>query len=267
MKLEIDAIIHFIVCPKCKASLKIILNNNIICDGCGEEYPWNGESWDLIPSSWANSSDLWSAWEEVQRNGMVSYTNDPQHNLGVGERTDYLNFGKFCNFDGLVLDVGCGPQPWPAHFKFHSNQTVFIGIDPLVGLSKADYIKFRALAEYLPFKNNVFDHVVFATSLDHFVDPLPPLKEAVRVCKVTGEIDIWIGEKCSDAPKPDFSPEWYNKLKKPDNAEDVFHLRRLDNSRILFFIQELGLNIVYNESHIVDQYRKNYFYKLKATNL
>jgi len=180
----------------------------------------------------------------------------------VGKRQDCLDFSRFCSFDGLVLDVGCGPQARPTYFTFHSDGTRFFGIDPLLGDCPGDYPQFRALGEFLPFRDRVFDHVVFATSLDHFIDPGRALREAERVCKLAGEIDIWIGETKPDVPRPSVSPEWYVKLKKPSPAQDVFHLKRLGPSDLAAVLKDAGFYISAHEGHRVDDYRTNHFYRL-----
>jgi len=235
-----------------------------ICDSCAESYRWTANNWHLVPSNWKASSELWTAWEQLQENGLVSYTQDPENNLGVGKRKSPLQFGAFAGFDGLVLDVGCGPQSWPTHFAESTDRTRFVGVDPLVGASSPDYTQLRALGEFLPFREQVFDHVVFATSLDHFIDPVPVLLEAGRVCRSDGEVDIWIGEKKAGAPKPAVSASWYTSLKKPSEAEDVFHLKRLAREDMLRIIERSSLLISDEEVHPIDEFRTNYFFRLKV---
>ncbi|HEX8746005.1 MAG TPA: class I SAM-dependent methyltransferase [Pyrinomonadaceae bacterium] len=264
MKLDVERINKIIACPNCKAHLSLVESQDSVCGSCRQSYGWLTHTWNLIPSSWNESSDLWSAWEQLQENGVVSYKEDPEHNLNVGKRQVSIDFSRFCKFDGLVLDVGCGPQAWPSHFETYTEETRFVGVDPLVGDSPSDYTQFRALAEYLPFHDAVFDHVIFATSLDHFIDPVPALVEARRVCRPEGSIDIWVGEKSPDAPKPAVSPDWYNRLKKPEGAEDVFHFKRLSAADTDELINRAGLHVVKKEVHEVDQYRSNHFFKLQV---
>jgi SAM-dependent methyltransferase len=264
VKLDVEHINQIIACPHCKGDLTLIESQESRCASCHQSYGWLTHTWNLIPSSWKETSDLWPAWEQLQENGVVSYTEDPEHNLNVGKRQVSLDFSQFCKFDGLVLDVGCGPQAWPSHFASYTEATRFVGVDPLVGDAPADYTQFRALAEFLPFRDGVFDHVVFATSLDHFIDPVPVLLEARRVCRPDGAIDIWIGEKSPDAPKPAQSPTWYTKLKKPEGAEDVFHFKRLSAAETDEIIKRAGLRVAKREVHEVDQYRSNHFYKLQV---
>jgi ubiquinone/menaquinone biosynthesis C-methylase UbiE len=263
MKISLTELNEITACPTCRAPLQLNEVSSITCAACDAAYRRFSYAWELIPASWRSSSDLWASWDQLQANGVVSYTQDTTRNLGVGDRPDYLQFSRFCNFEGRVLDVGCGPQAWPTHFKHHATGTQFIGVDPLVGEVAADYLQVRALAEYLPFQDSAFDHVVFATSLDHFINPLPVLQEAVRVCKPGGSIDIWIGEKSPEAPKPSVSPAWYQKLVKPEGAEDVFHFKRLESTEVKEFLRRANLEIIAEECHDVDAYRKNYFFKVR----
>jgi SAM-dependent methyltransferase len=264
MQLSLEALNKIVACPNCRNALTLTEVQSVQCADCQESYRRLPHSWELIPSSWPSSSHLWPVWEQLQANGVVSYTQAPERNLGVGERKDCFNFSRFCGFDGLVLDVGCGPQTWPTYFKFHTPGTRFVGVDPLVGETPSQYVQLRALAEYLPFRGGVFDHVVFATSLDHFIDPLPALKEARRVCRDGGAIDLWIGEKSSYSPQLATSPQWYLDLKKPRKAEDLFHLKRLGASDVRVLTKQVGLRVVSEEVQVVDEHRKNYFFKLRV---
>jgi SAM-dependent methyltransferase len=263
VKLTIEEINEIIACPMCNNFLALVEWRDASCSRCQETYRWYSGTWDLIPSSYHSSSDLWPVWEQLQANGLVSYTHDAEHNLAVGERADCMEFSRFCGFDGLVLDVGCGPQAWPAYFRFTSNRTRLVGVDPLVRGSAADYVQFRALGEYLPFRSEVFDHVVFATSLDHFIDPAQALIEACRVCRLSGALDIWIGEKRPETPRPAVSPDWYMSLKKPHQADDVFHLKRFGSAEVKELFKQVGLHLVAEHLQTIDEFRCNWFYRLK----
>src|SRR5262245_85816 len=152
-------------CPRCRASLAVRPGEDAECGGCGAVYARLPSGWDLTPPRDMWSSAMWSTWEGIQANGSVGYREDPDRNIAVGEREDAAAFARFCRLAGLVLDVGCGPQPWPAYFRDHAPGTRFVGVDPLVGEVAADYTQLRALAEYLPFADGVFDQVLFATTL------------------------------------------------------------------------------------------------------
>jgi len=253
-----------IACPECNGQLSLTNSQSAVCEQCKESYRWIGQTWELVPSRCRESSPLWATWDQLQANGLVSYREDPEHNLAISERPDNLDFSDFCSFDGRVLDVGCGPQSWPTYFRTHTTHTRFVGVDPLIETSSGQYLQLRALAEHLPFRSGVFDHVVFATSLDHFVDPVRALREAGRTCRADGEIDVWIGEKRAGAPPPTESPEWYRRLERPVGSEDLFHIKRLDMEDLTGFVGEAGLRALDYEVRRVDEYRTNHFFRLKS---
>ena len=264
MRLSLQDLNAITACPLCKVPMSVSEGQDATCHGCGETYRWCAGTWDLIPSSIRRTSILWTSWDQLQANGAVSYEQDPERNLAVGDREDCALFSRFCGFDGLVLDVGCGPQACPAYFRFRSDRTRFVGIDPLIRASGSQYLQIRALSEFLPFRDHTFDHVVFATSLDHFIEPVTALREARRVCRTCGEIDIWNGEKREGAPPTVAGHEWYERLEKPLSAEDVFHLRRLRSTDVNVIFAEAGLGLAEEQVRRVDEYRTNFFYRLRV---
>jgi SAM-dependent methyltransferase len=217
----------------------------------------------LIPTPLLDSAE-WKTWHQLQENGLVGYREDPKSNLGVGQREDFTSFARFCGFSGQVLDVFVGPQKCPSHFEFWEDKTVsFVGVDPLVGDQPRDFAFVQGLAEYLPFADHWFDQVLFVTSLDHFIDPRPALREARRVVKPGGSILIWIGEKDKSAPRPARSADWYERLQVPPGAEDRFHFKRFTMSELEFYMQQIGLRVENQEVHEVDAWRKNIFFKVR----
>lgn len=251
-----------IACPLCGRGLGLVESQDAVCADCRESFRWLGYTWDFVPRPCRQSSKLWAVWEQLQANGLVSYREDPEHNLAVGDRADCGAFSEFCRFDGRVLDVGCGPQSWPAYFRRDAARTRFVGVDPLVERCSPRYLQLRAVAEYLPFRSAVFDHVVFATSLDHFVDPVRALTEARRTCRPGGEIDVWVGTKRPDTPARRESPQWYRELTRPEGSEDLFHVKRLDLDDVKAIVDEAQLSTQDHEVWRVDEYRTNHFLRL-----
>ncbi len=257
---ELDAIL---ACPNCRGSLAIRPDSEARCTECGARYRRLPHCWDLTPPPERLDTAEWKAWEVLQANGVRSYDHDPEHNLAIGERSDFTAFGEFCGLAGDVLDVGCGPQAWPSHFNAASPGTRLVGVDPLVGEQAAHYAQVRGLAEHLPFADDVFDQVVFATTIDHFVDPVAAMREAARVSKPDGVIVVFVGHKHPDAPAPPVSPEWYRRLKPPEGYDDVFHVARLDPAGAEDLFARSGLQIEARETHAVGDFRSNHFFRLK----
>lgn len=206
----------------------------------------------------------WRTWDILQDNSTVSYARDPEHNLMVDDRPDVLMFAEFAQFRGNILDIGCGPQALPTHMRrCTESDAFFVGIDPLRGEQPREFAYVRGLGEYLPFRDNLFDQAIFVTSLDHFIDPVEVLVEAKRVVRGDGDVVVWMGEKAVDAPKPTVSHEWYDKLVVPEGAEDRFHFKRFSIDEFQRYAREAGLHIVEDACHKLDDYRSNYFCRLK----
>lgn len=249
----------------CKSALPIpdSATIDLRCAACAAAFTRGEHSFDFTPPpAFRETSPIWQAWDRVQANGLTGYTADPDRNLSIGHRSDCEAFRTFCACRGLVLDVGCGPQAWPAYFV-RSDAATYVGIDPFADLGPAEFLKFTGLGEFLPFSTDTFDHVLFATSLDHFVDPASPLGEAVRVLKRDGEIDVWLGEKDAAAPKMAHSMPWYERLEQPELAEDVFHIRRMSDAEFRSLAAALDLVVLDHERCQVDRYRTNHFYRLR----
>ncbi len=184
---------ELLVCGVCHGALEDAASSEaIVCTGCGREYRRRDGVSDLTPVPPPDDvlRSKWSLWEELQANGEHSYNADPGANLSVGEREDAARFAEFCALRGAVLDVGCGPQARPSY----AGAERFVGIDPLRGEPRRDFDFVQGIGEYLPFRDGTFDHVLFATSLDHLLDPVRALREAVRVLSPGGTIEIWSGE-------------------------------------------------------------------------
>ncbi len=242
----------------------LIQDDDELIGSGGARYSYHSERfWSFMPVEKSRSDKGWDTWDRLQQNGASSYSNDPTNNLGITRRKDFLDFAEFCQFRGLVLDIGCGPQKWPSHMRYGKYEEVtFLGIDPLIGEQPRQYGFIHGLGEFLPFRNDLFDQALFVTSLDHFLLPVAGLKEARRVIKPHGELCVWIGEKSKNAPRPSMSPKWYRDLEIPQGADDPFHFKRFDMRQFEQFVAEANLKIKLKKMIRIDEYRQNIFYKL-----
>lgn len=222
--------------------------------------------WNFLPQDLPElEKPEWAVWEQLQENGVVSYNAAPTQNLGVGPREDFRMFADFCGFHGDVLDVGVGPQRCPTHIEYAAGTGArFYGIDPLRGDQPRDYAFVQGLGEYLPFRDRTFSQVLFVTSMDHFIDPREPLREAMRVLARDGEICVWLGEKDPSAPKPATSHEWYEQIKVPEGAEDRFHMKRFTHAEFEGMVADVGLRNAETVVHQVDDWRRHVFCRLTS---
>lgn len=148
---------------------------------------------------------------------------------------------------GVCLDIGCGIMPKPYYMEI-ACEVEFIGIDPLKGDKQRDFDFFNGVAECLPYFDNSFDGVLFATSLDHVIDVNKSISEAKRVLKKDGYLFLWTAIKDNNAKYR----VWLNKP-KPAQYDD-FHLQAFTDSSIrklfsdLKFIERIRVNRINNES-------------------
>jgi SAM-dependent methyltransferase len=184
-----------LACPRCHTPLELPQPSTPpACGNCGAEYAWDSGAPDLtpVPPPPGQVADRWALWEQLQANGAAAYDAEPASNLSVGDRSDARHFGDFAQLSGRVLDVGCGPQARPSYVPDLPGVELF-GIDPLRGVATRDFAFVRGLAEYLPFADGAFDRVLFATSLDHLLDPERALRESARVLAPHGRVIVWSG--------------------------------------------------------------------------
>ena len=202
-----------LVCAVCHSELplrEIRASGEGVCPRCNRRYTCRNGVFDFTPLPPPHSDVFgkWSLWEKLQENSLIAYSEDPDHNLSVGEREDAKAFASFCQLSGLVLDIGCGPQELLSYVPVSPEQ--FVGIDPLLGAQPRRFSFVQGIGEYLPFRAATFDQVLFATSLDHLLSPKRALAEARRVVKREGTVNIWFYD--GNAQKKDVASRWRCRL-------------------------------------------------------
>jgi len=187
---------EYLVCPVCHGELRMEVGE-VSCLSCARTFPCEHGIIDFTPNPPPDDdvAQKWSLWEQLQDNAVVAYDLDPDHNLSVGDRMDAIAFRDFCSLEGMILDVGCGPQETPSYGAADLDH--LIGIDPLLGVQPRMFKFFLGIGEYLPFRSTTFDCVLFATSLDHMLSPVRALTEAARVLTNSGTINCWFHEHLS----------------------------------------------------------------------
>jgi SAM-dependent methyltransferase len=225
-------------CPVCHAPIA-----DARCTACGRTYP-DGD-YTPVPPPDRDVQSKWGLWEQLQANGAEVYDGDPAANLSVGERADARAFAAFSQLQGCVLDVGCGPQALPSY----SGGEQFVGIDPLRG-GRREFAFVQGIAEYLPFRDAVFDRVLFATSLDHMLSPQRALAESRRVLKPDGLVCVGHGE-----PPPPARRGWRERVsgfirgstllgyRTPRGAVDPFHFSHPRFPTVLQWLTDAGLTV------------------------
>jgi len=245
-----------LACPVCHGALA-----GLACTGCGREYRDERGVRDFtpLPPPDPEVQARWALWEQLQANGERAYEIDPPSSLSVGEREDAAAFAAFAELEGMVLDVGCGPQALPSYA--HAMPGELVGLDPLVGQQPREFAFVKGLAEYLPFADGVFDRVLFATSLDHVLSSSLTLAEARRVTRPGGAVVVWLGEQArasltgrlrsrarrlvSGPPRSAVieTPGATMTFDVPDGAVDAFHVAHPDAATIQRWLGAAGLRV------------------------
>ena len=140
-----------------------------------------GLTWENAQATYATNTEV------VKRNSWV------RHTIKIADA-----FCRFVGVRGKVLDVGCGNGHYSgmtyeeAGVKYLDlvNNSV-TGVDPITPNYETRFPVDIAKAESLPYADNSFDAVIFATSLDHMESPQLALQEARRVVKNSGSVIIW----------------------------------------------------------------------------
>ena len=176
-----------------------------------------------------------------------------------------------------ILDIGCGTQHLPSYLP---EDGAVVGLDPFLGQQPRGFAFVQGLGEYLPFRDGTFDHILFATSLDHMINPRRSLAEAQRCLKPQGYLNLWLDAQAESHDAPATSSweryrlvvkkgvrslsrgGWIEKLgwwrtlsyisavarmRVPDGAVDYFHLDHLMLDEVKGWLDELGLRIVREE--------------------
>jgi len=242
-------------------------DGHYLIDQAGSQFERNADGgfWDFMPrASPLYTASEWKTFQTLISNFLVSYAQAPKVNVSYEYRADASAFGRFCQFQGAVLDIGCGPHKVPSYISHNRSANVtFYGIDVVPGEHPKDLIFARAMGEHLPFKDGVFDVSVSGTSLLHYINVKAGLNEALRVVSPNGSACIWLGVKSPDAPKPSSSPRWYQSLAVPAGAENPFHFKRHNESDFEKIVEACGAKIAAKETHPIDAWRRNVFYRLK----
>jgi SAM-dependent methyltransferase len=167
--------------------------------------------------------ELWRALLDVNAGGYeglpvdsCSVAGHPTAALFRGFITPYLH--------GRVLDIGCGPQPVPAYLADVPVQALY-GVDPLSAADGHPFCFFRGLAEFLPWKDDQFEVVTVATSLDHVLLPDVVFGEVCRVLCPSGLFLAWVGYVEGAEP--------YDPTIAEIKPVDDYHLFHYDRIRFL----------------------------------
>ena len=87
-------------------------------------------------------------------------------------------------FEGMLLDLGCGEQPYLSLIQAKSRR--YVGVDHNTSYKKPPDVCADSLR--LPFKDNTFDTVLSTQVIEHVTSPFEMIREAVRILKPGGHL-------------------------------------------------------------------------------
>lgn len=133
-------------------------------------------------------------WQQLQDKALIRRKDDKTLGMAHSKCSGSDILGKAINkwlpTNGVCLDIGCGLLPKPYYMKV-ADTVEWHGIDPWDEGVRRNFVFRQGIAERLPYLDDYFDGVCFATSLDHVKDVDESIKEASRVLKKDGCIFVW----------------------------------------------------------------------------
>lgn len=277
--------IKFLACPVCKRDLRLdikreseyeIISGWLGCPNCNIKYKIENGIPSLIPTEYCKN-DKYGEWLEKQRAGIDDYIN-PDLNYKEFIKVTSRMFGVFCQHKGNILDIGCGIDADLEYFDIKNYPDInFIGLDPIIGDKDHNFNFIQGVGEYLPVKDESIDQVIMSTMLDHVIDPLPVLKEAKRVLKKEGIINIWIGifdidfrDIDSLSLKVIFNEIFHSFIRRKKKSKknlaksgksDLYHFNRFERQQIFSLVENTGMAI--DRFLFLDEGSKYLFLKFK----
>ncbi|MGH7320494.1 MAG: methyltransferase domain-containing protein [Candidatus Rokuibacteriota bacterium] len=193
-----DGLRPLLACPVCKGGLEF-LPGLIRCVACELGFPQSRDDCiDLFPDHlWAPEASRWEARQRETERAYRELIGDPAHAVRA-YRNDYdpLAF-LLAGYGGRVVDIG-GGNGIVRHYL--PPEAEYIVVDPSLdwlepawaSISEAfprlvEELSFvRGVGEYLPFRDETFDHALSIWSLNHVGQPEPTMREAWRVLRPRG---------------------------------------------------------------------------------
>jgi SAM-dependent methyltransferase len=133
----------------------------------------------------------------LNNNGLLSYIYLKEGSIALHDRPDVARFREFIFANDIgkeLLDIGSGTMDIPGYLLTDElDKYRLYGLDPIDNENFKGF-KVNGCGEFIPFRNEKFDTIFFATSLDHLVSISKTLKECHRVLKRDGSVFVWMSD-------------------------------------------------------------------------
>jgi SAM-dependent methyltransferase len=195
-------------CVQCGARLIIppTGEGGLACSDCGFAYAYskNYLKYDFDSLLFRQFKKKYLLNKVLNNNGFLAYHFLREGSLSLSWREDVSHFKEYILSQishGKILDVGCGILDLPGYLDFEKKEEFeFYGIDPIDDKSFKG-VRITGCAEFMPFQDNLFDGLIFATSLDHICSVERTIWEAYRVLSEKGKVIIWMADQSLTWPE------------------------------------------------------------------
>ncbi len=195
-------------------------------------------------------------WALTQHRSMDQYRSLDPASISTSDRADVQAFAQFMDLNGLdVLDIGAGCDYLPGYIQ-DKQMRHYVAIDPLSPQKKGDHLYVMAWGELIPFKNESFDALILATSLDHILCLDSLFMEMNRVLKPGGSVYLWGGLYYEESELINMPPEPLFKRRSEDKLDEATARQRQaeDRRRLIELCDDVsGLEKRYSHQ-LADQY-------------
>jgi len=188
-------------CASCRQPIDVpkMGGGLITCRSCKHQYDYapNYLSYDFDSLLFKHFRKQYLLNKVLNNNAYLSYLLLKEGSISLPERQDVIHFKKFIlsHIDsGRLLDVGCGLLEVPGYLDFEDKSKFeFFGIDPIEDRSFRG-MRIVGCSEFMPFEDEQFDALIFATSLDHVCSLEYTISESYRILVDGGKMMIWMSD-------------------------------------------------------------------------
>ena len=191
----LEALLEYLACPIDASSLTAIRDPDgqvVALRSSNGTYPVVNNVPCMIPELAGGADRSLALWQKRQEQMWQDHLDGDEGVFSQdNEITDYVGEIVAQAGEGLFLDVGCGALPYPGYMAAPGSRLRWVGIDPFFGDTPRRFPFAQAQAEHLPFRDQVFDGALYASTIYHLKDPLHALERARSVVRSGGKIYIW----------------------------------------------------------------------------
>lgn len=187
------------ICPKCYTHLPEKEGTDFLCPKCNLKYSFQNNflKYDFDTLLYDNFRKRYLLNKVLDNNAYISYQLLKEGSLSLPERGEVKRFKEYILKDasgGKILDIGCGTMKIPGYLDFSNKEKFdFYGIDPIDDHSFFGK-KVVGCSEFMPYPDNFFKVIIFATSLDHLCSIEKSIDETYRVLEKNGIVKIWMSD-------------------------------------------------------------------------